>query len=237
MIHLSKRLNAIADMVPEGVRLADIGTDHAYIPIYLAQTHQIVHAVAMDINQGPLEKAKKHIQETGLSDMIETRLSDGLQYLKPDEVDVVLIAGMGGPLMSRILVNGRHVLDHVHTLILQPQSEIPAFRRFLHNQGYRIVDEQMLIDDGKYYVIFKVEPGTETYDSDVEYAYGRILLKKQDKTVEMYIQKELRSATQILTHLETQTSDGAKQRTEDIKHKIWLARKALTYFGGSESGE
>ena len=230
MIHLSKRLEMIAAQVPEGVRLADVGTDHAYIPIYLAQNHRISHAIAMDINKGPLEKAARHIQMTGLSDMIETRLSDGLQYLKPGEADVVLIAGMGGPLMSRILENGSHVLQGVHTLILQPQSEIPAFRKYLHEHDYRITDEQMLIDEGKYYVIFKVTHGTEHYDHEAEYAYGRCLLARKDETAYAYIQKELKTNEHILAQLGMHATDGARQRMEDIQNKINLCKEALTYF-------
>lgn len=230
MIHLSKRLQRIAELVPDGTRLADIGTDHAYIPIYLAQQQRIAHAIAMDINKGPLEKARKHIQMTGLSDMIETRLSDGLQYLKPHEADVVLIAGMGGPLMSRILECGRDVLDDVHTLILQPQSEIPAFRKYLHTHGYCILDEQMLIDDGKYYVIFKVGHGTENYENEVEYTYGKCLLEKKDSTAHAYIQKELDTNKHILTQLSTHSTAAAQQRMEDIQYKLRLCQTALTYF-------
>lgn len=105
-IRLSVRMSALADMVTPGSRLADVGCDHGYIPIYLCRTGRIPSAIAMDIHEGPLERARQHIEECGLSDRIQTRLSDGLEKLGGDEADTVLIAGMGGCLMCRILIAG-----------------------------------------------------------------------------------------------------------------------------------
>ena len=105
----------------------------------------------MDVNEGPLLRAKAHIREWGLENYIETRLSDGVQALKRGEVQSVVIAGMGGPLMEKILLEGREVLLEISELILQPQSEIAHFRKFLAQQGYRIVQEDMIEEEGKYY--------------------------------------------------------------------------------------
>lgn len=106
---LSKRMQAVADLVPEAACLADIGTDHGYLPIRLVQKGRVRRAIAMDVNAGPLDRASGHIEECGLGERIATRLSDGLTELGPGEADVVLIAGMGGPLTVRILERGKDV--------------------------------------------------------------------------------------------------------------------------------
>lgn len=128
-LQISRRLKAVAGFVGKGCVLADVGCDHGYIPIYLLQKEQIPKAIAMDVNEGPLLRAKAHIREWGLENYIETRLSDGVQALKRGEVQSVVIAGMGGPLMEKILLEGREVLLEISELILQPQSEIAHFRK------------------------------------------------------------------------------------------------------------
>ena len=123
-MQMSKRLQAVADLVTEGDRIADIGTDHGYVPIFLLERARIPSAIAMDINRGPLERAKKHIREHSLEDRVKLRLSDGVKALKEDEADAVVIAGMGGGLIVKILREGKEVLESVRELVLQPQSEI-----------------------------------------------------------------------------------------------------------------
>lgn len=154
-MQISKRLEAVADMVTPGCHIADIGTDHAYIPIYLAQAGKIVRAVAMDVNKGPLERAKEHICSYGLESMIETRLSDGLDALQPGEADQIVIAGMGGPLIVRILRDGVEKLTEECELILQPQSEIQSVRAYLKEMNYCILREEMICEEGKYYPMMK----------------------------------------------------------------------------------
>ena len=106
-MNISKRLNRLAGMVTEGSRLTDVGTDHGYVPLCLCRQGRIPSAIAMDVNEGPLLRAKEHIREAELDAYIETRLSDGLSALNPGEADTVLIAGMGGNLMERILADGQ----------------------------------------------------------------------------------------------------------------------------------
>jgi tRNA (adenine22-N1)-methyltransferase len=154
-MQISKRLEAVAGMVTSGSVLADIGTDHAYIPIYLTEAGRIPHAVAMDVNKGPLQKAREHIADCGLEQQIETRLSDGLAALAPGEAQSVLIAGMGGPLTVRILQDGRDKLAGCRELILQPQSDIKAVRAYIEREGWQIVREEMICEDGKYYPMMR----------------------------------------------------------------------------------
>ena len=154
-IRLSNRLSALASLVSKGHRLADIGTDHGYIPIYLCQTGIIPSAIAMDIGKGPLQQATAHIKQQGLSSRIRTRLSDGLTALQPGEADTILIAGMGGGLVMKILSQGTHALTGSEELILQPQSEIAQVRAYLRTHGFRILEEEMILEDGKYYPMMK----------------------------------------------------------------------------------
>ena len=137
-MNLSKRLSCLAEMVTAGSRLADVGTDHGYVPLCLYRQGKIPAAIAMDINRGPLERAQEHIREAGVEAYIETRLSDGLAALQPGEADTVLIAGMGGNLTKRILTEGKEVLETVKELVLQPQSEIWKVRRWLREMAGRL---------------------------------------------------------------------------------------------------
>ena len=153
---LSKRLQALADMVTPGRRVVDVGCDHGFVSIYLVQKKISPGVLAMDVRKGPLSRAQEHIAEYGLGDYIETRLSDGLQAFQMGEADAVVCAGMGGRLMKRILTEGREKAQSLKELILQPQSELPAFRKFLRTEGYRLLDENILVEEGKYYFLMKV---------------------------------------------------------------------------------
>lgn len=155
-MQLSKRLRAVADLVPGGTVLADVGTDHAYIPIALVEEGKIPRALAMDINQGPLTRAEENIKAHGLEEKIETRLSDGLEKMKKGEADTVLIAGMGGLLTVRILSSKREVLGGA-TLVLQPQSDLPSVRGWLAEEGYAITAEDLVLEDGKYYQMMRAQ--------------------------------------------------------------------------------
>ena len=158
-VKLSKRLERIASFVQPGSRVADIGTDHGYVPIWLVQKGVCPSALAMDVRKGPLERAEEHVEEVGLSGKIELRLSDGLAKLKAGEADTVVIAGMGGKLTCRILEQGRHVWENwsegKERLILSPQSEQDEVRHFLEKQGFLILREAMLLDEGKYYIVLE----------------------------------------------------------------------------------
>ena len=157
-MELSKRLQTVAAAVTPGHRIADVGTDHGYVPIYLVKNGLCPSACAMDVNKGPLARAAEHIGQEGLSDKIATRLSDGLAGLSPDETDTVVIAGMGGELICRILKNAPEFLKAGMEFILQPQSEWFKVRHLLHDAGYHIAGEWFLKEDGKYYVVIKALP-------------------------------------------------------------------------------
>ena len=166
MIKLSKRMKAVASMVTQGYKLCDVGTDHGYVPISLVADGTIPEAIAVDINKGPLERANLHIRSCGLEDKITTRLSDGLSAVKEGEAESIIIAGMGGELVIHILTEGDAVCKKAKELILQPQSDIHKVRYYVRNAGYKIVDEDMVLEDGKYYPIMRVVNDTNNYAWD-----------------------------------------------------------------------
>lgn len=190
---LPKRLETIIERMPDSGCLADIGCDHAYVAIEAVRRGRAARALACDVRKGPLQQAAEHILCAGLAGKIETRLSDGLEKVAPGEADTVVVAGMGGPLMERIL-QGR-LGDFAH-FVLSPQSEIPHFRRFLLAEGMQIDEETMLIDEGKYYVILNVSQRAAAASSDTMYVteedflYGSRLLRRLDPVLKSFLEKE-----------------------------------------------
>lgn len=154
IINISERLKCIASLVNKGARVADIGTDHAYLPIYLVQNGISNKVYACDVRKEPLRRAKLHIDEYGLSDKITTKLCDGLKGINKGDVDTVTICGMGGKLMKNILKAGIDKLGDNTQLVLSAQSELKDFRKYLLETGIDIKSEHMLLEDGKYYFIF-----------------------------------------------------------------------------------
>lgn len=156
-MQLSKRLQAVADMVPKGSKVANIGCDHAYVSLYLVQNHIAETVIAMDVNKGPLQKAKENVEKYECSDLIDLRLSDGAMELQQGEADVLLIAGMGGGLVQKILSDSIAIVRECRALVLQPQSEVANVRKYVDKLGFQIVEEKILIDEGKFYMMFRAE--------------------------------------------------------------------------------
>ena len=230
-MELSKRLQTVANAVTPGSRVADVGTDHGYVPIYLVERGLCPGAIAMDVNEGPLARAEEHIRAEGLSDRIQTRKSDGLVALAPEETDAVVIAGMGGALMCRILQDATAFLEAGRELILQPQSEWFKVRRLLSVSGYRIIQEWFLEEEGKYYVVIKAGPAPETdresragtlaedAANDFICRYGAFLLDRRDPVLIAYLKKEAQKKRQILHNL-SETDDKQRQRRRQLAKEL-----------------
>lgn len=156
---MSERLTTVADMLGDkgdALKVADVGCDHGYVSIYLLLKEIAQGAIAMDVRKGPLSGAARNIEEFGLSQHITTRLSDGLTALEKGEADSVIIAGMGGKLMKRLLSDVDLQELGIERAVLQPQSELDIFRQFLRDEGYQILEEKAIFEDGKYYFPMKV---------------------------------------------------------------------------------
>ncbi len=220
-VALSGRLRAVAGMVTRGSRVCDVGCDHGFVPIYLVQQGISPSVLAMDLREGPLGAAREHVAAYGLGGQIETRLSDGLHNYNIGEADSLICAGMGGGLMRRILEAEREKTDSFREMILQPQSEIEKFRRFLRENGYGILDEEMLKEDGKFYQVIKAAGqmqsgsvgcgGIRAADGvageelcKLEDRYGPVLLRKKTPVFLSFLEREAAVYEEILANLRVQ---------------------------------
>ena len=228
---LSERLKLVASFVPQDSRIADIGTDHGFVPICLAKEGRIKSALAMDVRTGPLERAEAHIKEAGISDIpISTRLSDGLKELKPQEADTVIIAGMGGELEIKILQEGRHLWSTIRRFILSPQSDLEKVRRFLSEEGFLIEKEAMLREEGKYYTVMSVVRGAMVYNRIIEYRYGKYLLEQKEPVLKEYLKKEEERVLAILASLsakeEGELTKGQEKARQSLLEELSQIREA-----------
>ena len=232
-MQLSLRLSAIAGLVTRGNRLVDVGCDHGYLPVALYLDGKIPKAIAMDVRKGPLSRAQEHISQYGLNAYIETRLSDGLEALKPGEGDTLVIAGMGGPLMERILTDGKEARESFKEMILQPQSDIPHFRRFIREIGWQIVEEELIREDGKFYPMMKAvrnNSGEKSVYTEEEAWFGPLLLKKCHPVLKEYLLREEMIRKKILAGLSGAESVSAKTRLEEVKEEMELIHTALKRY-------
>lgn len=233
-VKLSARLQALANMVSSGNIVCDIGCDHGWVSIYLIQQGIASKVLAMDVRTGPLERAREHIAQYELEAYIETRLSDGLQNLQVGEAEAMVCAGMGGPLMMKILTEGRKKAKAMKELILQPQSELAMFRKFLREEGYRIVAEDMVLEDGKFYPMMKVVPTEEVLSvkekkQDVYDAYGELLLKQKHPILKEFLRKGKEHIQSLQKHLQEQNTAvermGELQKEEMLIDTAWMEMK------------
>lgn len=242
MNHLSERLLHIAGQIRAGQTLADVGCDHGYLPIYLVQKGCMQRAIAMDINEGPLQRAVEHIERETLGAYIQTRQSDGLEKLSPGEADAVIIAGMGGNLTIDILTRGENVVRTLDQLILEPQSELAAVRAFLRENNYFVEAEDLVLEDGKYYPILRVLPkrssdvltfsGESGLSPAVLDAYGHRLLAAHHPVLLSFLQKEKKQCEQILAGLPTEDSESERiaLRRAELLEKMERNRAAEAYM-------
>ena len=220
MIKLSQRLQAIADFVPQGARVADVGTDHGFLPCYLAQNHQAAKVYACDINAQPLALAQKNVADYKVEDIVSTRLGNGLAVIEPGEVDVVTIAGMGGSLMIEILDAAPLVVDKLNRIILQPNVGAEAVRIWAEKNRWHIVAEQLVRENDRFSVIIAMEPGRSLNSkTPVELFLGPELLKQQHPLLGLYISEEYDKAQMVLAQLAKSDSEESRHKEQMLKRK------------------
>ncbi len=231
---LSKRMQMVAGMVSKGNVTADIGCDHGFVSIYLIEQGICPRVIAMDVNEGPLLRAKEHIAQRGLESCIDVRLSDGIDKLQDKEAESIIIAGMGGKLVMKILSAHMHKVRNLKEVILQPQSELHLVRQFLTQNGLSIVQEDMVEEAGKYYPCMKaVFSGEEkAVYSEVEYWYGPLLLKQKQPVLLDYLQKEREMFEQIAEQIKqnAKKTNGDNEKEETIQKRLKQNRMALAYY-------
>jgi tRNA (adenine22-N1)-methyltransferase len=243
-MQLSERLKMVAGFVTPGLVVADIGTDHGYVPIELVQKGIVKKAYAMDINKGPIERAKEHIKQENLSGYIETRLSNGLAALKCGEAESIIIAGMGGELTVKILEAGRDVLASVKEIILSPHSEIELVRKYLIHQGYEIVKEDMVLDAGKYYTVMKAERTEKTvqelknqYRNPAYYLYGLKLIQEGNPVLIDFLCQKEKKYQMILEEITKKAGNHGKERIEELTKDIEYMRETMVECKGGKNDE
>ena len=204
-MELSKRLMKIASYVNYCEAIADIGTDHGYIPIYLVKNNKCNSAIASDINKGPIEKASTNIRFEGLSEKIKCLLGGGLKPLKVGEVNGVIIAGMGGNLIRDIILEDIEKVKLYDFLILQPAQNPEVLREFLYNNNFEILNEDLILDDGKFYELFKVKYNENAkkinIKDEISYEISSILLESNNSLVNDYIKSKIKKYENIITYI------------------------------------
>ena len=249
---LSPRLEGIVELVPEGSRVADIGCDHGYISIALVQRGLAIHSIASDIKSGPLEQAVKNIQKAGLNEKIETRLAPGITAIKSNEADVIVIAGMGQRTIAEILTENMSIAKEVKYLILQPQSELADMRRFLLDNGFKLLKNKLMIEGDKYYIAMVASATEDNYpgqDVNIASVFRKRFEAMQDtpEIAEVYEAMDLLFGWDLiytdpklayfLNHLDHEWTEALRKlgeaknpdydRIKEINSKVEAARLAL----------
>lgn len=227
MIKLSKRLQQIADFVPQGTKVADIGTDHALLPAYLVSKNISPEAIATDVHRCPLEVAKKQILDLLLTDRVSARLGNGLAPIKPGEVETVIIAGMGGATITDILNNDFEIVQSLKQLILQPNIAASLIRAWALENDWKIVDEELVHEDGKYYEIIVLEPGKMQINDQINLIVGPKLLEKQHDNLLPYFKGQWEREQDLLVTLEKVNREETRIKVQEIKEQWAKIRQVI----------
>jgi len=226
--NLSERLKTVASFVEKNTILADIGSDHAYLPCYLVHTDIITQGIAGEVVKGPFESAQKQVRSEGLEKQIDVRFGNGLEVIKEtDNVQTITIAGMGGPLIASILEAGKDKLDTVATLILQPNIHAKAIREWAIKENWKIVNETILEEHDKIYEIVVLQKGQMEL-TEQELLVGPFLMKEKSSVFHKKWSNELREWQRIMDQLnKTEGSKEVQQKKEELVRKIALVKESL----------
>lgn len=217
---LTPRLQTIANHIPQNTICGDIGTDHAYIPIYIVENKISNKVIATDINKGPLAIANKQIRLSGLENHIETRLGDGLQPIKPYEVETIVIAGMGGLLIKEILDNSKEVTKSINTFILQPMIAQRELREYLIDNNFKIINEDLAQENQRIYEIIIAIQGIQEIKNDIFLDIGKPLIENRHPLLSSLIHLKKKELIKIIHQCEGKGSANAEERIRECSKKI-----------------
>jgi tRNA (adenine22-N1)-methyltransferase len=239
-LELSNRLREIAALVPRGKIVADIGTDHALLPVYLIERGITNKVIATDINRGPFESARQAVKAKGLQDMIDVRRGNGLDVLFPGEVQAVIIAGMGGNTIRQVLADCPAEVGLFERLILQPMNDACDLRRWLLENGWCLIDEKLVLEADRLYVIIVAEPcaGITPCESKPAFPYeilpedllleiGPCLILKNDPNLSLLLRKLLHDYMVILEGLAKSQKTENKAKAQSVENKAAAIREVL----------
>ena len=222
-LQLQPRLQLLADLVPVGAHLADIGTDHGYLPVWLLQQGRIRTAIASDVGEEPLQHARRTALEQDITD-VDFRLCDGLRGIQPEEVDTVVIAGMGGETIVHILTAAPWTADGRHTLLLQPMTKIEWLRDWLAKNGYRFTAERLVWDKDFLYPVMQVTGGKQAPLTEEE-QYGGLLLDN-DPLYGEYLQHQMDRLARAIQGMNRSANPTSHEKARQLESlRLVLAAK------------
>ena len=217
---LGARLKTVASFVEKDDIVADIGTDHAYLPIYLARQKIISRALACDVHRGPYQAAKQAVINANLADVIEVRFGDGITIIEPGEADVATIAGMGGTTIIDILSKRPETTARLKSLILQPMNAAAILREWLITHEWQIVDEELVVDDGRLYEVIYAKQGHSNMSEAVLLDIGAKLWEKRHPLLKEHIESLIGQTNRALRGMENSESVEVAPRYQEFKEKI-----------------
>ena len=223
-MRLTPRLQAIAELIPPGSVIADIGTDHAYLPVYLLQEQICRRAVATDVKEAPLERARETVAAFNCHQKIDLRQGSGLQAIEfEDQVDTVVIAGLGGRTIAKILAEGRDKLNWLKRIIMQPINEAGYLRLFLAENGLAIIQERLVMENRHLYEIIVAQPGSEQEKDPFRLSLGPRLLENNPPLLPFLLQQKIKK-------LHTLKKSLQRAKNEDVSAKLQEVEKELTFL-------
>lgn len=229
---LSKRLQTIVDFVPAGGVVGDIGTDHGYIPACLIDSKKSNKVIGTDISKGSLDKIIQYVKLLNFQDQIDTRLGNGLEVIKPNEIDTVIISGMGGLLIRDILSKNLEITNSITHFILQPNIAAKDLREYLIQNNFKIMDEELVFEENKYYEIIYAVKGESKVEHEMDYEISPILILKNHPVLRDYINFKINSAKSIINGLIDKESEKSQLRFVELNRLIESYMEVLQNFEG-----
>ncbi|MDN5347969.1 MAG: tRNA (adenine22-N1)-methyltransferase [Clostridia bacterium] len=219
-MQLSKRLAAVAAFIPSGCVVADIGTDHADLPIYLVKNKICPRVIAVENKRGPWLRARANIESCGLQGYIDLRLGDGLQVLRPGEAQVLVLAGIGCLTIQQVLAAGQDVWWSAHRLVIQPQNKWQELRLWLSAAGWRLTGEDLIYEGRHFYAVMALEPGPSPPYSSLEWELGPLLVARRHPLLLALVEKKIKKLEIIKRNLAGSHRPSLNDRVQEIGEKL-----------------
>lgn len=227
---ITKRLERVASHISKGSIVLDIGTDHGYIPVFLVKKGLSPSAIAADVNKKPLDKAKELIAENKMNDKVETRLGSGFEIIKDGEVDEVIIAGMGGVLISDLITAAGEIPKKLKKLVLQPMQAQKELRKYLLKNGYEIIEEELVKEDGRIFEIIVVEYKGQDFSDGMEEIDFEISKKHRNQNNPLFIEfleRKIHEEESILEKIKGKETKEVNEKREICKKRLEVLRGIL----------
>ncbi|MGO1470448.1 MAG: tRNA (adenine(22)-N(1))-methyltransferase [Tissierella sp.] len=215
-MNLSDRLMKIIKFVKEDTIILDVGTDHGYVPIYIVEKNICKKAIASDVSRNSLKKTIELIKKKGLEENISSRLGDGLDVIRPYEVDGVIMAGMGGILIQNILKKDKKITDSINYFIFQPMVASKELRKYLSQNNYKIVDEELSKEDNKFYEIIYAKRGKEDVKKEIYYEISEKLIEKNHPLLKEFVEDKIKSVKSVIDVLKEKKSKRSIERYNEL---------------------